>query len=72
MSSALKPIILYTHKSGPNPWKVAILLQELNVPYENKFLEFGNGANGVKGPDFLKIVSTFKNSYFRLTQIIEP
>jgi glutathione S-transferase len=54
--SSLKPIILYSHKSGPNPWKVAILFQELGIPYETKFLEFGNGPNGVKGPDYLKIV----------------
>ena len=54
--SSLKPIILYTHKSGPNPWKIAITLQELGLPYENKFLEMGNGPNGVKGADFLKIV----------------
>lgn len=54
--SSLKPIILYSHKQGPNPWKVAIALQELGIPYENKFLEFNNGANGVKGEAFLKIV----------------
>ncbi|KAF2137128.1 uncharacterized protein K452DRAFT_279134 [Aplosporella prunicola CBS 121167] len=35
-----KPIVLYSHKSGPNPWKVAILLEELGVSYETKFMEF--------------------------------
>jgi glutathione S-transferase len=35
--SSLKPIILHSHASGPNPWKVAIILEELGVPYENKF-----------------------------------
>ena len=35
-----KPIILYNHGTGPNPWKVAIVLEELGIPYENKFLEF--------------------------------
>ncbi|EKG09914.1 Glutathione S-transferase [Macrophomina phaseolina MS6] len=38
--SSLKPIVLYSHASGPNPWKVAIVLEELNLPYETKFLEF--------------------------------
>ncbi len=52
----LKPITLYGHKNGPNPRKVSIFLEELKVPYETKFLEFGNGANGVKGEAFLKIV----------------
>lgn len=37
---SLKPIILYSHASGPNPWKVAAVLEELNIPYENKFLQF--------------------------------
>ena len=35
--SSLKPITLYSHKGGPNPWKVAIILEELGVPYENTF-----------------------------------
>ena len=39
--SATKPIILYSHTRGPVPWRVAIILEELNVPYENKFPESG-------------------------------
>ncbi|KAI9663103.1 MAG: glutathione S- transferase, nitrogen catabolite repression regulator [Bathelium mastoideum] len=39
---SLKPITLYSHASGPNPWRVAIILEELGLPYENKFLEFGD------------------------------
>ncbi len=35
-----KPITLYSHKGGPNPWKVAIILEELGVPYETEFIEF--------------------------------
>ncbi|MCJ1249869.1 glutathione S- transferase, nitrogen catabolite repression regulator [Trapelia coarctata] len=35
-----KEIVLYSHSSGPNPWKVAILLEELGLPYETKFMEF--------------------------------
>ena len=34
-----KSVILYSHKGGPNPWKVAIILEELGVPYETKFLD---------------------------------
>ncbi|KAG6001353.1 hypothetical protein E4U21_004429 [Claviceps maximensis] len=38
--SPTKPLILYSHAGGPNPWKVAIILEELSVPYETKFLDF--------------------------------
>jgi glutathione S-transferase len=27
---------------GPNPWKVAILLEELGLPYETKFIDFAD------------------------------
>ncbi|PCG94052.1 Hypothetical protein PENO1_080520 [Penicillium occitanis (nom. inval.)] len=37
--SATKPIILYSHTRGPVPWRVAILLEELKVPYESKYPE---------------------------------
>lgn len=37
---SLKPIVLHSHASGPNPWKVAAVLEELNLPYETKFLQF--------------------------------
>ncbi|KAL8784485.1 MAG: hypothetical protein Q9195_009032 [Heterodermia aff. obscurata] len=32
MASPLKPILLHSHP-GPNPWKIALLLSELDVPY---------------------------------------
>jgi glutathione S-transferase len=35
--SSYKPITLYSHAAGPNPWKVAIILEELELPYENTF-----------------------------------
>lgn len=37
--SSLKPIHLYSHASGPNPWKVAIILEELGLPYETELVD---------------------------------
>lgn len=34
--SSLKPLTLWSHAGGPNPWKVAIVLNELDLPYEIK------------------------------------
>ncbi|KFY37525.1 hypothetical protein V494_04720 [Pseudogymnoascus sp. VKM F-4513 (FW-928)] len=36
----LKPITLYSHSKGPNPWKVAMILAELNIPYTSEYLNF--------------------------------
>lgn len=36
----LKPIKLYSHPGGPNPWKVAIILEELGVPYNAQLMDF--------------------------------
>ncbi|MCJ1375784.1 hypothetical protein MMC20_007021 [Loxospora ochrophaea] len=55
MSTTLKPLTLHAHSSGPNPYKAAILLEALSLPYTVKLWEFGPGPNGVKGPAFLKI-----------------
>ncbi|KAK3677594.1 hypothetical protein LTR78_002444 [Recurvomyces mirabilis] len=55
MSSNLKPLVLHAHGTGPNPYKVAALLEFLDVPYEVKLWQFGDAANGVKGSQFLKI-----------------
>lgn len=35
-----KPIHLYSHATGPNPWKVVIFLEELGIPYETEFVDF--------------------------------
>jgi len=59
-----QPIILYSHASGPNPWKVAIILEELGLKYETKFLEF---PHGVKGKEF-----TAKNPNGRVPCIEDP
>lgn len=39
---AEKPIKLYSHAGGPNPWKVAIIMNELNIPYHSELMEFEN------------------------------
>jgi len=49
--SSLKPITLYSHATGPNPWKVAIVLEELKVPYTSKFMDMAD----LKKPPFEKI-----------------
>lgn len=51
----LKPLVLHAHGTGPNPYKAAILLSALKLPYTVKLWEFGDAPNGVKGPEFLKI-----------------
>lgn len=38
-------------RQGPNPWKVAIILEELQIPYETKFLEMAD----LKKPSFEKL-----------------
>lgn len=35
----LDPIILYMHGAGPTPWKVAIILEELGLPYTKQQVE---------------------------------
>lgn len=45
-----KPLILHAHGMGPNPFKVAIILEGLGIPYEVRLWQFGdNDKNGVKG-----------------------
>ncbi|KAF8577139.1 glutathione S-transferase [Ramaria rubella] len=44
-------VTLFSCKRGPNPFKIAILLEELGVEYVT---DFGDGPNGVKHADFLK------------------
>jgi len=38
--SSTKPIKLYSHAGGPNPWKVAIILNALSIPYETEMMQF--------------------------------
>jgi glutathione S-transferase len=60
---SLKPITLYSHSSGPNAWKVAIILEELGLPFETKFLEF---------PEMKQDLFLSKNPNGRVPAIFDP
>lgn len=51
MSATIKPIKLYSHPTGPNPWKVAMILEELKLPYETIIIEKAD----LKKPPYEKI-----------------
>jgi len=48
-----KQFTLYTHASGPNGWKAAIVLEELGLTYESVYLDSSKMEH--KGPEYLKI-----------------
>lgn len=54
MSSSSPQFTLYSHAGGPNPWKVAIVLEELGLADKTKtvFLDFASKQH--KAPDFTK------------------
>lgn len=54
-TNALKPLILHAHSTGPNPYKVAITLEALNIAYEVKLWDFSATSKGVKGAEFTAI-----------------
>ncbi|OJZ90335.1 hypothetical protein ASPFODRAFT_40666 [Aspergillus luchuensis CBS 106.47] len=39
---SLKPITLWGHTQGPNPWKVAMVLEELEIPYKTIYVASGD------------------------------
>jgi len=47
-------ITLFMHNTATNGWKVAIVLEELGLKYEPKYLEAGDGEVGIKGPEHVK------------------
>jgi glutathione S-transferase len=59
----MQPITLYSHPLGPNPWKVAIVLSILKIPYENIFVDFKD----VKLPAITNL-----NPNGRLPIIVDP
>ncbi|KAI9657255.1 MAG: glutathione S- transferase, nitrogen catabolite repression regulator [Alyxoria varia] len=58
-----KPITLHAHATGPNPWKVSMVLEELGVPYEYSFHDFAE----LKQPAFEKV-----NPNGRVPAIVDP
>ncbi len=59
-----KPIELY-YWPTPNGWKITIMLEELGVPYEVKYINIGAGDQFQ--PDFLKIAPNN-----RMPAIVDP
>ncbi|OBZ75586.1 Glutathione S-transferase 2 [Grifola frondosa] len=47
-----KQFTLYTHKAGPNGWKVVIVLEELGLAYESLYLDLHKGEQ--KDPEHTK------------------
>ena len=43
------------HFAGPNPYKVAIALEILEIPYEVKLWQMSAEKNGMKGSEFLAV-----------------
>ncbi|MEM1375920.1 MAG: glutathione S-transferase family protein [Pseudomonadota bacterium] len=64
MTAQTKPIELY-YWPTPNGWKITIMLEELGVPYEVKYINIGKGDQFA--PDFLKIAPNN-----RMPAIIDP
>lgn len=54
-TNSLKPLTLHAHSTGPNPYKVALVLEALNLAYEVKLWDFSSTSAGVKGPEFTAI-----------------
>ncbi|OKL57246.1 hypothetical protein UA08_07622 [Talaromyces atroroseus] len=48
---ALQSLEIWGHWGAPNPWKVAMVLEELNLPYKVQYLEFSE----VNTESYLKI-----------------
>lgn len=63
MSRNIKPLTVYGHWGAPNPWKVATILRELDIPYDWHEVEFVN----VKDEAYTKV-----NPNGRLPAIIDP
>nr|AIL25479.1 Ure2p7 [Exophiala pisciphila] len=52
----VKSLLLHAHDAGPNPFKIAMALEFLKVPYHVKMWEFGDDPQkGVNSATFLKI-----------------
>lgn len=49
--SSLQPLVLWAVEHGPNPWKVAFALDELQLPYELRMIPFAD----VKKPPYINV-----------------
>ena len=49
--TSLKPLTVFGHWGAPNPWKVRIILEELEIPHEWREVEFSD----VKSKEYLSI-----------------
>lgn len=59
--------VLISLGRGPNPWKNVTIFEELGLPYETTYLDFGDSKGGVEHADFLK-----KNPAGRVPLIWDP
>lgn len=59
----MQPVTLYSHQLGPNPWKVAIVLSALDIPYKTTFVDF----TAIKQPSY-----TALNPNGRLPALTDP
>jgi len=66
-TNSLRPLTLHAHSTGPNPYKVAILLQALDIAYTVKLWDFSSSSSGVKGSNFTAI-----NPNGRVPAITDP
>lgn len=39
-NSRMEPITVFISQMGPNPWKVVLMLEELQLPYKTEFVDF--------------------------------
>jgi len=58
-----KPIKLYARPSGPNPWKIVIIFEELGIPYEIDYLSVGE----LKAEPFINV-----NPNGKVPAIVDP
>ncbi|KIX94986.1 uncharacterized protein Z520_09296 [Fonsecaea multimorphosa CBS 102226] len=62
-TNTLKPLTVYGHWGAPNPYKIKIILEELNIPFEWHVIEI----HEVKSEEYTKI-----NANGRLPAIVDP
>ncbi|THW38211.1 glutathione S-transferase [Aureobasidium pullulans] len=51
-NNTIKPLILHAHATEPNPYKLAAVLDALDLPYNVRLWTFASDSYGVKGPNW--------------------